>query len=153
MWAFFGSVWTQDRGSNAYDENTKVVILAAYHKRPSLRGLTRIFGVSRTTVRAWLEAWLKKVSHLPPLAKMLAPAVEGDVLEMDELWSFVRQSKDKRWTRPPCVRGRAVLHRLQHVRIIWAAYTDVLLEGKHWATGKGEGQTCHPNKASFGAFH
>lgn len=31
----------QDPGSNAYDEDTKAVILAAYHERPSLRGLTR----------------------------------------------------------------------------------------------------------------
>jgi transposase-like protein len=45
----------QDPGSNAYDENTKAVILAAYHERPSLRGLTRIFGVSRNTVSAWLK--------------------------------------------------------------------------------------------------
>ena len=50
----------QDPGSNAYDENTKAVILAAYHERPSLRGLTRIFGVSRNTVSAWL-----KKSQLP----------------------------------------------------------------------------------------
>ena len=45
----------QGLGSNAYDENTKAVILAAYHERPSLRGLTRIFGVSRNTVSAWLK--------------------------------------------------------------------------------------------------
>ncbi len=45
----------QDPGSNAYDENTKAVILAAYHERPSLRGLTRVFGVSRNTVSAWLK--------------------------------------------------------------------------------------------------
>ena len=50
----------QDPGSNAYDENTKAVILAAYHERSSLRGLTHIFGVSRSTVSAWL-----KKSQLP----------------------------------------------------------------------------------------
>ena len=37
------------------NENTKAVILAAYHERLSLRGLTRIFGVSRNTVSAWLK--------------------------------------------------------------------------------------------------
>ena len=30
----------------------------------------------------------------------------------------------------------------------WSAYTEVLPEGQHRATGKGAGQTCHPNKAS-----
>jgi insertion element IS1 protein InsB len=42
-------------GSNAYDEKTKAVILAAYHERTSIRGLRRIFGVSRNTVAAWLK--------------------------------------------------------------------------------------------------
>ena len=45
----------QDPGSNAYDEKTKALILAAYRERPSLRGLRRVFGVSRNTVSAWLK--------------------------------------------------------------------------------------------------
>jgi transposase-like protein len=42
-------------GSAAYDEATKAQILAAYQERASLRGLTRVFGVSRTTVIGWLK--------------------------------------------------------------------------------------------------
>ena len=42
----------------AYDETRKEEILRAYHERTSLRGLQRIFGVSRQTV----AVWLKKVS-------------------------------------------------------------------------------------------
>jgi len=42
-------------GSNAYDKATKEQIRRAYHERTSLRGLTRIFGVSRQTVTAWLK--------------------------------------------------------------------------------------------------
>lgn len=45
----------QDPGSNAYDETTKALILAAYQERPSIRGLRRVFGVSRNTVAAWLK--------------------------------------------------------------------------------------------------
>ena len=45
----------QNPGSNAYEEHTKALILTAYHERPSLRGLTRVFGVSRNTVSAWLK--------------------------------------------------------------------------------------------------
>ena len=45
----------QNPGSAAYDEKTKAVILAAYHERTSIRGLRRIFGVSRNTVAAWLK--------------------------------------------------------------------------------------------------
>ena len=45
----------QDPGSNAYGPDTKALILSAYHERPSLRGLTRVFGVSRNTVSTWLK--------------------------------------------------------------------------------------------------
>ena len=42
-------------GSSAYDEARKAEILRAYEERTSLRGLTRVFGVSRQTVTAWLK--------------------------------------------------------------------------------------------------
>ena len=42
-------------GSNAYGESRKDEILRAYQERTSLRGLTRIFGVSRQTVTSWLK--------------------------------------------------------------------------------------------------
>jgi len=37
------------------------------------------------------------VAELPPLESTLAPFQEGDVLEIDELWSFVLRRKNKRW--------------------------------------------------------
>ncbi len=33
----------------------KAEILRAYHERTSLRGLTRIFGVARSTVTTWIQ--------------------------------------------------------------------------------------------------
>jgi transposase-like protein len=45
----------QNPGSNAYSEQDKAQILAAYHERTSIRGLRRVFGVSRNTVAAWLK--------------------------------------------------------------------------------------------------
>ena len=50
-----GKTSRENKGSNAYDETTKAQILAAYHERGSLRAMTRIFGVSRNTVLAWLK--------------------------------------------------------------------------------------------------
>lgn len=41
--------------SQGYTEGRKEEILRAYEERSSLRGLTRIFGVSRQTVTAWLK--------------------------------------------------------------------------------------------------
>ncbi len=45
----------ENPGSASYDEATKALILAAYHERTSIRGLRRIFGISRNTVTAWLK--------------------------------------------------------------------------------------------------
>jgi transposase-like protein len=50
-----GRTSRENPGSAAYDETTKAQILATYQERASLRGLTRIFGVSRTTVMSWLK--------------------------------------------------------------------------------------------------
>jgi transposase-like protein len=45
-----------------YGETRKEEILRAYQERPSLRGIVRIFGVSRPP----LSAWLKKSSSICP---------------------------------------------------------------------------------------
>jgi len=39
----------------AYSEERKAEILAAYQERPSMRGIQRIFGVSRQTLASWLK--------------------------------------------------------------------------------------------------
>ena len=44
-----------------------------------------MFGVSRNTV----TAWLKKALNVPPLAATVVAAQPDDVLELDELWTFV----------------------------------------------------------------
>ena len=40
---------------NSYTAAEKERILAAYRERPSMRGIARIFGISRTTLAAWLK--------------------------------------------------------------------------------------------------
>ncbi len=50
-----GRCFVQDPGTAAYDPARKEEILSAYHERTSLRGLSRIFGVSRNTVTRWLK--------------------------------------------------------------------------------------------------
>ena len=51
-----------DKKSKEKTEAEKEQILAAYEERSSLRGLERVFGVSRKTVSAWLK---KKKMHSP----------------------------------------------------------------------------------------
>jgi transposase-like protein len=50
-----GRSFVQDPASAAHDPVRKEEILRAYHERTSLRGLSRIFGVSRNTVTRWLK--------------------------------------------------------------------------------------------------
>jgi transposase-like protein len=39
----------------AYSEERKSEILKAYEERPSMRGIERIFGVTRQTLSSWLK--------------------------------------------------------------------------------------------------
>ena len=92
---------------------------------------------------------------------------KGDVLELDELWSFVRRKKDKRWVwLAQCRRTRQIVAyavgdrskktcALLWSRVpepykkatlytdFWDAYKKVLPPKRHRPTDKGEGQTCH----------
>jgi insertion element IS1 protein InsB len=71
-----------------------VYVQRAFTERLSLRGIRRVFGVSRTTVSHWLRRWIEQV---PPLADSLVDGQPEDVLELDELWSFVGSKAQPRW--------------------------------------------------------
>ena len=97
----------------------------------------------------------------------MRPARPDDVLEMDELWSFVYRRKDKRWVwLALCRRTRQIVafavgdrsqetckrlwqrvppayRRLLCFTDFWDAYGKVIPETQHEATDKGDGQTCH----------
>jgi len=101
------------------------------------------------------------------LKKTLAKAQKGEPLELDEMWSFVARRKNKRWVwLARCRRTRQIVAyaigdrsettcALLWSRIpkayrrgllytdFWSAYALVLPAKRHWATGKGDGQTCH----------
>ena len=47
--------YTLDPQSSSYSQEQQEQILAAYEERSSLRGLERVFGVSRKTVSRWLQ--------------------------------------------------------------------------------------------------
>lgn len=50
-----GKASRETPAAKGYSEEKKEEILGAYQERSSLRGLTRTFGVSRTTVTKWLK--------------------------------------------------------------------------------------------------
>ena len=54
-----------------------------------MRGIERTFDVACQTV----TSWIKKVQKLPELKESLVPSKPDDILELDELWSFVGTKK------------------------------------------------------------
>ena len=95
------------------------------------------------------------------------PYLKGDVLELDELWSFVSQKSDKRWVWIAlCRRTRQIVayhigdrdeiscrqfrkqipKRYRKSRIYsdyWEAYQSVFAKHDHHSVGKDSGQTNH----------
>lgn len=147
-----------------YPEDEKKRILRAYKERASMRGLERIFSVARPTVARWLR---ETVRALPSLKDTLLPVEPDDVLELDELWSFVLKKSRKRWLWTAiCRRTRQIVafvigdrsektcRRLwnkiadEYKRCLtfsdfWEAYQQVFPKKTHRCVGKESGQTAH----------
>jgi transposase-like protein len=76
-----------------YGEPTRTQAKRAVLERVSGRGVERVLGLSRRTLARWLEGWAEQ---LPPLEETLAEARWDDVLELDEVWSFVARKDNQR---------------------------------------------------------
>ena len=97
----------------------------------------------------------------------MLPAQKGDVLELDELWSYIAAKRNERWVWVAlCRRTRQVVAFFVgdrsawsaghlHLRIpgpyacratrsdLWRAYDEVFPWRTHRSSGKGAGETCH----------
>lgn len=147
-----------------YSQAVRTQIRHAVLERVSLRGLERIFGLSRRTIGRWLESW---IADLPTVETTLVPAQWDDVLELDELWTFVRRKDHPRWLwLALCRRTRQVVAywigdrtetgALQLWRRLpgnyvwctswsdrWQPYAQVFDARRHRMVDKSEGQTNH----------
>jgi len=147
-----------------YSEDDKETVLRAYKERSSMRGVERIFHVSRHTLAQWIREMVPK---LPDLKDTLLPAHPDDVLELDELWSFVFKKSKKRWLwTAMCRRTRQIVafvigdrsertcrrlwnkipedyRRCQSFSDFWEAYQKVFPKETHRCVGKESGETAH----------
>ena len=147
-----------------YAAQMRARVKRAVLERASLRGIARIFGLSRRTLARWLDRW---AACLPPLEETLAAAQVDDVLELDEVWSFVLKKDNQRWIWVAlCRRTRQIvayfigdhseascLHlwrriprpytRCHSFSDFWAAYQRVFATDRHQSVGKDSGQTNH----------
>ena len=142
-----------------YTNERKEEILRSYKERSSLRGTRRVYGVAVSTVLRWLE---KK--ELLPLSSTLQPAQQDDVVEYDEMWSFVHDKSNKQWLWLAILRrtGQTIAYHIgkrDHLSFeklyskipqqykqcqsrsdFWEAY-DKLPKSLHKKCGKEEGET------------
>ena len=79
-----------------YSEAVRAQVKRAVLERLSLRGIGRLLGISRRTVSRWLVRWMEQQ---PAVSNSLLPAQMDDVLELDELWSFVGSKAQSGWVR------------------------------------------------------
>lgn len=155
------------RPKERYTAAQKAQVLRAYRERMSLRGLQRVFGVWRSTVLRWLRVW---VAQLPSLEDTLLPAEAGDVLEMDEVVSFVGEKFFQRWLwTAQCRRTRQIVayaigdHSEDTGSVMWqavppayrtcpcytdgwSAYTVFLPPDQHIPSSKATGFTAHQER-------
>ena len=129
-----------------------------------MRGLERIFEIARQTVAPWIQ---EIVQTLPDLKDTLLPAQPGDVLELDELWSFVLKKSGKRWLWTAICRRthqivafvigdrgektcRCLWNKIpdEYKRCLsfsdfWKAYQKAFPKATHRCVGKESGETAH----------
>lgn len=147
-----------------YAEPTRQQVKRAVLERVSWRAIERLWGVSRPTLAVWIAHW---VDQLPPLEATLAEAQLEDVLELDELWSFVLKKANQRWVWVAlCRRTRQIVAyfigdrseasclqlwrriRLAYTRChsfsdFWEAYQRIFALDRHQSVGKDSDQTAH----------
>lgn len=158
-----GAYGTLDK-KRASVEAQRQLVMDAYFERASMRGIERVFAVSRYYLARWL---LEAAASLPLLSATLVKWQAGDVLELDELWSFVLKKSQKRWVwLALCRRTRQIVAyvigdrseetcRQLWQRIptaykachtfsdFWEAYQKVFPQDTHQSVGKESGQTAH----------
>jgi insertion element IS1 protein InsB len=147
-----------------YSETEQHTVLRACLERCSLRGVARIFTMARQTVAQWLKA---HVQTLPDVEETLLPAAPNDVLELDEIWSFVQKKDHQRWvwtamcrrtrqivafvigdrSKATCLRfWNTIPEGYKHCHTFsdfWSAYQHVFPTETHQCVGKGTGETAH----------
>jgi len=155
---------TLEPRGRSYPEFVREFVLRIYRERASMRGIERICGIARQTLARWIK---EKADQLSDLADTLDAARPDDVLELDELWSFVFKKSNKRWVWIAlCRRTRQVVAyfigdrseescRELWKRIpeayrqccsfsdFWEAYRKVFSDDTHRCVGKESGETAH----------
>src|SRR5258708_681077 len=148
----------------AYSETEQQIVLRACLERCSVRGIARVFVIARQTVARWFRSYAQK---LPDVKETLLPAAPDDVLELDEIWSFVLKKEQTRWvwtamcrrtrqrvdfvigdrSKVTCLRlWKAIPEEYKYCQTFsdfWPAYRYIFPAETHRCVGKETGETAH----------
>jgi insertion element IS1 protein InsB len=157
-------MWDLSCSQTSKKSEASQALVNATRERISLRALARIFGVSRKAITKWLN---EAIRALPPFQSSVSDSQPGDVLELDEVWSFVANKQQKVWLWIAlCRRTRQVVaytlgdrstqtcqelynklpepyRQCKTYSDFWDAYKAVFPKETHQALGKEAGQTNH----------
>ena len=147
-----------------YAEAIRQQVKRALLERVSWRAIQRLWGVARPTLALWIA---QGVDQLPAWEATLAEAQLEDVLELDELWSFVLKKANQRWVWVAlCRRTRQIVAyfigdrsetsclqlwrriplaytRCHSFSDFWETYQRIFATDRHQSVGKDSGQTAH----------
>ena len=147
-----------------YTDKHKQTVLRTCKERASMRGVERIFEIARQTIARWI---VELLHNLRDLKDTLLPAKPDDVLELDEMWSFVLKKSQKRWLwTAMCRRTRQIVafvigdrskktclrlwlkvpeeyRQCPSFSDFWEAYQQVFSKETHQSVGKESGETAH----------
>lgn len=78
-----------DKNHRRIDSQTRDKALALYAEGMSARAIERVVGVSHNSVLGWVRKEVEDYALKPP------PAAEQQVVEIDEMWSYVGSKKNR----------------------------------------------------------
>lgn len=78
-----------------YNDKEKDLLIKLHNHRLSLRSIKKLFGVKVDTVISWIR---KRACNLPDLFhNSIPPAKLGEIVELDEVWSFIYSKSHVRY--------------------------------------------------------
>ncbi len=160
-----GRQFVADKVKKEISTREKEIVTRLFAERISLRGICRAVNVSLT----WVLQFFKEVTDETPADLGITVPPKGKLtLELDEMWSFVKQKTEKEWLWLAIDRGskqivgwhsggrsEADAKRLwaslpgvyRQCAVcysdFWAAYAKVVPSTRHRPVGKETGETSH----------
>ena len=93
-----GSIRVLEYDREPMTQERKAEILAAYEGRMSMRMIAKVFKISRVTLAAWIK---EQAEREVAIGDTVVAAQPDDVLELDELCSYVEKKRIKSGSGQP----------------------------------------------------